>query len=944
MIIVGMVNLALKRLRSRLGLTVLSLLGVILAVGLVTSIPIFTQAVSYLVLRGELQTLSRLAGRPPFAVRFYFLASPSQPLSLATADRLQETISRLLIEKVGLPIKQAVTTIETAPLTMRATPDNRHFPKNADNLRQVTLDVISSVDRHIVVEEGEPFGETWKNGRLGVWVQQALADAMGLQVGEEYDLAPQGQGPAISIYIAGFWQAHDAHESYWYNNPETSMSEVLLVPRSLFESAVQPLLAEQTGFDSWYFVLDEQSLAMTRVDASADGLQKTINALGSILPGLKMDYSPLDPLHRYTQRRATLSALLVGFSLPAMGLLLYFLALLSSTTVLFRREETAILASRGAGSGYILGVFGIETLLLVAVGVPLGMALGGSLAFLMGYTLSFLDFIARPPLPISLTAVDGRLLTAAILMLLAARLVPAWRASQTSIVGALRERSRQVTGSFTSRLAVDIPLIVVSLYAYLHLKQRGTLGIIGWEPSGDPFKDPLLLLAPSLFIFTACLVLAHLFPLFLRPLDALGGRLPYFPGYMGLRHLMRQSEQYTSALFLVLVCMSLGAFYSSLALSLDQWLQDRIYYRVGADYVFKQGVKVAPSGGPGASGGSAQSETEGGWLLPAGAYLEIPGVVAATRVGDFDATALQPRQNRGRFLGIDRLDFPTVAFFRPDFANDSLGELMNRLGMYPNGILVSQQFLKTNNLQTGQRLDLDINTGTATQKVGFVIVGTFNYFPTMYPQKGDVFVGNLDYLFDQFGGAFRHSIWLRIEPSADVAAIRRQIQDMGIEITNEADARLDIVQDQDRVERIGLFGVLSIGFLAGTVLSGVGLLVYIYASLQGRLGQFSVLRAIGSQLADILTMVAIEYAGVMSYGVLTGVTIGVLSSYLFVPFFQFSSDPGTALPPFLLQIAWGKTAAIAITFAVVLVLSQLIILYRLTRREFFQMLRMGQHQ
>ena len=945
MVIAGMIRLALKRLRSRLGLTVLSLLGIILAVGMVTSIPIFTQAVSFVVLRSELDKLGQLAGRPPFAVRFYFLASANQPLSLASVSDMEERISRTLSTKVGLPIKQSITTVETLPLTLRSAPGSQLYTdKTNAGLGQVTIDAISSIGQHIAVYEGEPFGEATKGERIGVWVNGALKDKMGLQANEEYDLVPQGAGEVIPVYIAGFWRANDSLESYWYQNPDTAMSKVFLVSPPVFESAVQPRLPEQTGFNTWYYVLDEQALNIDRADASAAGLEKSINSLGAMLPGLTMDYSPLQPVQRYIQRRALLSVLLVGFSLPAIGLLLYFLMLVSTTTVRFQTEETAILASRGAGSRYIVGVSAMETLLLIAAGVPLGVLLGFTLAYAMGYTLSFLNFIDRPPLPVSLTGVDKRMLAISVLMLLAARLIPAWRNSRASIVGVMRERSRQISGSKLSWLAVDVALVVVSLYAYQHLRERGTLGIIGWEPSGDPFRDPLLLLAPTLFIFTICLVLTHLFPVLLRPLDALGGHLPSFPGYMGLRQLQRQSEQYTSALFLVLVCLSLGAFYSSLALSLDQWLTAHIYYQVGADYTFKQGIRIVPGEGPGVKASGTQGAIDSSWLLPASDYANTSGVLAATRVGIYDATASQPKLNTGRFIGVDRLEFPNVAFFRPDFAAAPLGELMNRLGMYPNGILVSQLFLQANNLVEGQRLDLAIKTDTAVQKVGFIIVGTFRNFPTVYPKQGEAFVGNLDYLFQQIGGVARHSIWLRTAPSADTAAVGSSIQGMGVEVESQTDTRFIIVQDQDRVERIGLFGVLSIGFLSGTILSGVGLLVYTYASLQGRLGQLSVLRAIGSQVSDVLMMVGIEYLGVIAYGVVAGIAAGIISSYLFVPFFQFSSDPATALPPFLLQIAWGKTAAIAIVFAVTLVLSQLIVLYNLTRKEFFQMLRMGQHQ
>ena len=942
MVIAGIIRLALNRFRSRLGLALLSLIGIALAVALVTSIPMFTQSVSFVVLRSELRTLGELAGRPPFAVRFYFVPSASQTLSTDNVMRVQGIISNSLTTRLALPVRQSITSIETLPFTMLPAATNQAFSStNERELMQVTLNTMTDIEQQIVVDEGAPFGDAARDERTGVWVSVGLAERMGLQVGEQYDLHEQRNAEVIPVYIAGFWRARDSTDSYWFQNPDTDMTQALLITLPTMQAVAEPRVPGKTGFDSWYYILDESALGISRAGALADGLEKIRNELGGILPGLTMDYSPLQPIERYVQRRAVLSALLVGFSLPATALLFYFLVLVSTTTVRFQQEETAILASRGAGGAYIAALAATETVLLIAGGVPLGIVLGYGLAYAMGFTLSFLDFVSRPPLPVSLTGIDGRLLAAAVALLLAARLAPAWQAARTSIVGALRLRSRQTTSSIASRLALDVPLVIMSLYAYQRLRVRGSLGITGWEASGDPFRDPLLLLAPTLFILTACLVVAHLFPILLRPLDRLAGHWRGFAGYMGLRQLVRQSEQYTPALFLVLVCLSLGAFYSCLALSLDAWLTDRVYYQVGADYTFRQGVALAPEGGPG-EGARAAAETSS-WLLPVSDYLEIPGVLAATRVGDYRAVAEQPRQNKGRFIGIDRLDFAQAAYYRTDFSSVPLGEMMNRLAMYEDGILVSQAFLTANNLQEGQRLQLEVDTGSGVQKVNFVIVGLFDYFPTMYPQRGEAFVGNLDYLFDQVEGGMRHSLWLRTGASTDTAAIHRRIEEMGIEVTDAADARTLIIQDQEQVERIGLFGVLSIGFLSGTILSGAGLLVYTYASLQGRLGQLSVLRAIGSQVGDIVKMVTVEYAGVILYGVVVGIAIGLVSSYMFVPFFQFSSDPITALPPFVLQIAWGKTLAIAVIFGSSLILCQLVILRQISRREFFQMLRVGQN-
>ena len=71
--------IALKRLWTRPLLTLLSIVGVMLAVGLVTSIPIFSQAVSFVMLREELFAMAGKTGRPIFSMRVYVLPSARFP-------------------------------------------------------------------------------------------------------------------------------------------------------------------------------------------------------------------------------------------------------------------------------------------------------------------------------------------------------------------------------------------------------------------------------------------------------------------------------------------------------------------------------------------------------------------------------------------------------------------------------------------------------------------------------------------------------------------------------------------------------------------------------------------------------------------------------------------------------------------------------------------------
>ena len=135
--------LAVRRLRSRLGLTLLSLLSIVLAVGMVVSIPIFAQGVSYLLLRDELVKLGKNFRRPPLTTRLYFITKEDQPLSLADAQTLGQRFYDLIADRTGLPIKHFTTYVSSPNLTLQ--------PAAGDTPYRQTKDGVIEQDLHLSV-------------------------------------------------------------------------------------------------------------------------------------------------------------------------------------------------------------------------------------------------------------------------------------------------------------------------------------------------------------------------------------------------------------------------------------------------------------------------------------------------------------------------------------------------------------------------------------------------------------------------------------------------------------------------------------------------------------------------------------------------------------------------------------------------------------------------
>jgi putative ABC transport system permease protein len=382
---------------------------------------------------------------------------------------------------------------------------------------------------------------------------------------------------------------------------------------------------------------------------------------------------------------------------------------------------------------------------------------------------------------------------------------------------------------------------------------------------------------------------------------------------------------------------------ASMAVSLDKWLTDRVHYAVGADVYIKQ----LPD--PSVEDIADLSPSQGAWVLPITDYLDVPGVTHAARVGRYPAsiTVGESRPIKGTYIGIDRLDVTQVIFYRPDFGT-SLGRLMNQLAIREDGIILSEAMAREGNLEIGDKVHarLSLWFGLMSLETDFTLVDTFKYFPTVYEDRDEqpTMIGNLDFVYEQIGAVLIHDIWLRVRPDADKVAMMEAVQEMGVHIHRWVDIRDEMRVEQARVERVGIFGTLTIGFLAAAVLSGIGLMVYNYASLQERLFRFTILRAVGLRLMQVIGQVAIEYVVLMIYGVAGGAAIGGWASHLFIPFFQ-ATDRSVLNPPMLLPlVAWDEIGRISGVFCVALIVAQVAVMAAALRRGVFQALRMGDRE
>ncbi len=937
--------IALRRLWSQRVLMTCLGLGLIAAVALSASIPLYADAAQSRVLQAALA--DKADGRPPFAFLFRYIGAWHGAIEWEAYTPADAYLTTQAADALGLPLTALVRHVRTENLSLFA--DETSAYDRRQPLAWASIGFISDLDEHITLLEGQfPAAAGPGAEAVEALVSRSLADKLGLQVNERYVLFGRTGTTLIPVQVAGVWEPTDRADPFWFYEPR-AFDEVLFVPEATFRDVLAPALSGEVGQAVWYLILDGSALRAGQVDTFLAQLAAVQTRLAGLLPKSSLDASPADALRSYRRANSVLTIQLVLFSLPLLALTLYFTALTGGMIVRRQEGEIAIWRSRGASAGQVLAVYALERLLIGIPAVGLGLWLGRELAQALGSVRSFLalglpEAGARPAVLLNTTAVVFALIAG--LTGAAASLLPALAASRHTIITYKWAQARAVTRPWWQRGFLDFALLAVPLYGYYVLRRQGALALPGAAGSAaDPFGNPLLFLTPVLFCFALALVCVRLYGPIMAGLAAMAERLPGVAGLLALRQLARAPAGYTAPLTLLILTMSLAAFTASMALTLDTNLTDQAYYRAGADLRLAElGENIAETpagGGLGGQSAAAAAPAEAQWVfLPVSEHLEVPGVVAAARVGVFTALARPgERTEVGRLLGVDRADFSQVAYFQPGFAGgESLGSLMNRLALAPDRLLVSRAFLARYGLAEGDRLRLTVQYGDQITDADFTVAGALDLFPTVYPADGPIFVANLDYLFEQFGGLYPYDVWLRLAADADPAQVVAGVRALGVQVITSQDARGLIAAEQRRPVRQGVLGILSAGFLAAAGLTVLGFLLYAVTSFRQRFVELGTLRALGLSIGQMAAFLTLEQAAIVLGGGAAGTALGLAASWLFIPFLQV----GPQVPPFVVRIAWSELSAIYAVFGAMFAGAVVALGALLARMRIFEAVKLGE--
>lgn len=888
------------------------LVGLVTATTLALSLPLYVDAVGTRLLSSNLPN-------PPYAFRFRYLGSWNVNIGQTDLNGATAAIEDGFTRTVGLPVKRMVYFARGGAWSMQM---------GSNPLGAFSLGALDGATEQVIITAGEwPPSPTQDGEALPILVPEKFFYDMGVEIGAPLTAYAPG-GRTTPLKVAAHWRPANPDDPSWIF-PPTFFDTVVLVQRQDLEKAL-------TGLDkpveegAWYILFDGKEAHASDVDNLLLNITDGQRDVSGILPGIRMDVSPVDGLTAFSQEVNKLTQQLTTIILPVGGLVLYFVSMIAGLLVSRQQTEDVTLRSRGISRWGVLRIHFFMWLFLAGVSLIFGLLLAPIVVRLVGQTTSFMRFDnTDTPLEINLTPTV--LLAGGFTALLAASsgLLLAWRTTQQTITS-FKQQSRRVTAPWWQRAYIDVLLLLVAYYALYTLSQQG--GLV--TTAEDPFSDPLTFLGPTLFAFGHTLLLLRWWPRFLALITRIVAYGQSIALLLALRELIRSGKRYRGGMLMMCFTLSLTAFTASMASTIDRSLVDSVNYRIGADVVLVT-VSTARTGVT----STGTRRIVGFNTLPATDLLTIPGIEQVSRVGRYEGRLILPDQVLdGVVLGVDRSAMPAIARFRVDYADESIASVFNKLAGRREGILINESTFKQHRLQLGQEVNYRITALETTYDIRAPIVGVVKYFPTLNPATNFFIITNIEPIWEAVGTELPHDIWLDLKSGVDTSKIADEVRAKGFPVVEWQDATDALRAAQIAPLRRGVLGFLSVGFAASILLTLVGAVIQSSASFREQTVQLGALRAMGLRRISVTIYLIVSQGLAAAGGIGGGTLIGIVSTLLFLPLLDFSGG----LPPYLVRVAWNNIFSVYALFAGALFGVILLTTFAMGRQSLFTMVKLGE--
>ena len=255
--------------------------------------------------------------------------------------------------------------------------------------------------------------------------------------------------------------------------------------------------------------------------------------------------------------------------------------------------------------------------------------------------------------------------------------------------------------------------------------------------------------------------------------------------------------------------------------------------------------------------------------------------------------------------------------------------------------MVGQRFLELSGASVGDEVAASISG----QRVTLAIIGAIDTFPSLDPSEPFAIVDatTLERSRQATTGQVipTKEWWLSVDPAA-APAIEEALLGAPIaatEVVGRASLTRSLASDP---VSLGIIGALGLGALAAIVFASIGFLVSAVVSSSERITEFAILRALGLSARELSAWVSLENAFLLAFGLVAGTVLGIVLSWLVLPFATLTETGEAAVPPPDIVVPWAAMVPLYVAALVLFVVTVVLVSRQVRRAGISTVLRSGE--
>jgi ABC-type antimicrobial peptide transport system permease subunit len=762
--------------------------------------------------------------------------------------------------------------------------------------------------------------------RIQAAISSSVASETGINLG---DMLLDRSGK--EYLIVGILEQQDPQSDIWWGDPTPfqitrqpgTNEDIIYIPLIVSPQALQEYFPDYNR--TWRLLIAREKITQKNSqfwEANILSLKARVQIdradIFSDLPNLLLNF-------RTNQSTIRMVLLLLGSQ--SLIFVLYALTLIASAVLEHTQGELSTMVGRGASAWQLMRMLAIEWgYLTILAGFLLG-PLVSTLALKAWAMVTGSTYVADISAETLVYSLIGAALGWITLIVSAIPIV------RRNILEWRQRLSRAERTSRWSKFYLDIFLVVIGAVIFWQLSTSGSFVVSRLREA--PQADPLLLLSPTILLVAGSMVLLRVFPYIAQGIAWLVRTSRSLVFSLGLSRLARNPLRPNQIVLLIGVAFGMLMFMNTYDQSLETNQREIAHYLSGAD------LRIAQSN------------------LSQAQVLELPGVNQVSQVIRLSLSTYSG--SVFTLLAVDSQTFAKIADYPSGMTYLSMGAITQALhwdgpvnqpegnSTYSNNPYVNtpdpsraipaiySQAAIPANKGVGDTLQILVQVFP----VDLSVRGVIREFPAVAKSFIIVDIAALQSLLDINTPSFYNNkeLWLAIDPAYHSELVSALSQKTSI----LADARQELLTIQNNAYTEGAKRAFTLNAYTLAFLSFAAFILLNYFSAQQRRFEFGILRAAGTSVGQVITLLVNDGVISILLGLVVGVGIGfglIHSMRIFLNTALMQAFP-TAMV-FKISIEWSKVALISVMLVLSYLLATLIYVFFLVKSGIHRAIKIGE--